>query len=285
MLTSYTFLYLGYPFLQESFVQAVSDEKFKYEHTMRDRKRLVLRTPMPANEVDWWRKRSDRFEYMASKRFACIIGHVDVCVHVRLLKGMRRMDDGALLKDYDHPNQATILPLQTSVLKVENEDRRYIEQPSRPVEEDFPTKSDVFFLGAKFYGTLATVIGHAEDTVALKILVPNDEHYLTEPTFGRDIISEHKTRWIPAYVVAKKIGISSLALSKITSSLSVQLSPDKANLGLNLKFEAKQQKVVGYTRKTNNVWEYSSKAIDLLTEYKKQFPDFFRQLDKQAQQG
>ncbi|KAG2187846.1 hypothetical protein INT44_000596 [Umbelopsis vinacea] len=278
-------LFVGYPFLQESFVQAVSDEKFKYEHTMRDRKRLVLRTPMPANEVDWWRKRSDRFEYMASKRFACIIGHVDVCVHVRLLKGMRRMDDGALLKDYDHPNQATILPLQTSVLKVENEDRRYIEQPSRPVEEDFPTKSDVFFLGAKFYGTLATVIGHAEDTVALKLLVPNDEPYLTEPTFGRDIISEHKTRWIPAYVVAKKIGVSSLALSKITSSLSVQMSPDKVNLGLNLKFEAKQQKVVGYTRKTNNVWEYSPKAVDLLIEYKKQFPDFFRQLDKQAQQG
>jgi len=278
-------LYVGYPFLQEAFVQAVSDEKFKYEHTVRERKRLVLRTPMPPNEVEWWRKRADRFEYMASKRFACVIGRVEVCVHVRLLKGMRRMDDGALLKDYEHPNQATILPLQTSVLKVENEDNRYLEKPARPVEEDFPTKSDVFFLGAKFYGTLSTVIGHSNGSVALKLLVPNDDQYLTEPTFGTQLIREHQTKWLPAYVVAKKVGMSSLALSKLTSSLQVQEGTDKFNLGLNLKFEAKQQKVVGYTRKTNNVWEYSSKAVDLLFEYKKQFPDFIKQLDKKAQQG
>ncbi|CAM0141184.1 unnamed protein product [Umbelopsis sp. WA50703] len=282
-------LYVGYPFLQESFVQAVSDEQFKYEHIVREGKRQVLRTPMPANEVDWWRKRADRFEYMASKRFACVIGRVEICVHVRLLKGLRKMDDGALLKDFEHPNQSTIVPLQTSVLKVENEDRRYIEQPARPVEQEFPVNSDVFFIGAKFFGTLATVIGHADGKVALKLLVPNDEKFMVEPTFAKDIIRSHRLLWIPAFALAKQLNLPALALSKITSSFRVE-QPDKPqeklNLGLNLKFEAKQQKVVGYTRKTDaGVWEYSSKAIGLIRAYKDQFPELFAQLSRKARQS
>lgn len=281
-------LYVGYPFLQESFVQAVSDEQFKYEHIVRDGKRQVLRTPMPGNEVEWWRKRADRFEYMASKRFACVIGRVEVCVHVRLLKGLRKMDDGALLKDFEHPNQATIVPLQTSVLKVENEDRRYIEQSARPVEKEFPVNSEVFFIGAKFFGSLATVIGHAEGKVALKLLVPNDEKYMIEPTFAKDIIKSHQLHWTPAFALAKQLNIPALALSKITSSFMVQ-QPDKPqekmNLGLNLKFEAKQQKVVGYTRKSDaGVWDYSTRAVELIKSYKEQFPELFAQLSRKARQ-
>lgn len=42
----------------------------------------------------------------------------------------------------------------------------------------------------------------------------------------------------------------------------------KVNAGLNLKFEAKGQKVLGYTRKSEGGWEYSEKAISLIAEYK-----------------
>jgi hypothetical protein len=46
-------------------------------------------------------------------------------------------------------------------------------------------------------------------------------------------------------------------------------SGQRINLGLNLKFDAKKQKVLGYTRKSNDSsWEYSDKAIELLSEYK-----------------
>jgi hypothetical protein len=60
-----------------------------------------------------------------------------------------------------------------------------------------------------------------------------------------------------------------LALSKIASSLMIILPDDgKFNAGLNLKFEAKGQKVLGYTRKTDYGWEYSEKAIQLIAAYK-----------------
>ena len=42
----------------------------------------------------------------------------------------------------------------------------------------------------------------------------------------------------------------------------------KINLGLNLKFEAKGLKVLGYSRKDGRSWEFSDMAVDLLREYK-----------------
>lgn len=81
--------------------------------------------------------------------------------------------------------------------------------------------------------------------------------------------------------------ISGLTLSKLTASLHVicksnsneQKSTDqRVNLGLNLKFEAKKQKVLGYTRKAKikdkDGWEYSEKAIQILAEYKVGFSIF-----------
>lgn len=78
--------------------------------------------------------------------------------------------------------------------------------------------------------------------------------------------------------------MSSLILSKLTSSLHVvyRSTDRRVNLGLNLKFEGKKQKVLGYTRKTDNSWEYSQKAVALLQEYKTQFPDFIAGLERKS---
>jgi 5'-3' exoribonuclease 1 len=65
------------------------------------------------------------------------------------------------------------------------------------------------------------------------------------------------------------VGISGRGLSRITSSFLV-VTPDnlKINLGLNLKFEAKALKVIDYSRKDRQYWEFSEKAVDLIREYK-----------------
>lgn len=66
--------------------------------------------------------------------------------------------------------------------------------------------------------------------------------------------------------------MSALTLSKISSSLMITgLNDQRTNAGLNLKFEARSQKVLGYTRKTDAGWEYSDKAIALVSEYKVSF--------------
>ena len=109
-----------------------------------------------------------------------------------------------------------------------------------------------------------------------------------EPTFGHEVVNEalNKAVYLPAYAVSKKVGMSSYILSKLTSSLHVvyRSTDRRVNLGLNLKFEVKKQKVLGYTRKTDSGWEYSEKAVGLLQAYKQLFPDFIAGLEKNQRQ-
>lgn len=44
-------------------------------------------------------------------------------------------------------------------------------------------------------------------------------------------------------------------------------SDNKTNIGLSMKFEAKGQKVLGYSQKTESGWEYSCDAVKLIEEY------------------
>ena len=75
--------------------------------------------------------------------------------------------------------------------------------------------------------------------------------------------------YYPSHHVANTLAMSGKALSRITSSFMV-LTEDgqKVNLGLSLKFEAKGQKVLEYSRKDGLKWEFSDKAIELIREYR-----------------
>jgi 5'-3' exoribonuclease 1 len=74
--------------------------------------------------------------------------------------------------------------------------------------------------------------------------------------------------------------MSALTLSKITSGLMIEVANgQRINAGLNLKFEARSQKVLGYAQRNERGWEYSQKAIDLITEYKSKFPEIVSALD------
>ena len=54
----------------------------------------------------------------------------------------------------------------------------------------------------------------------------------------------------------------------------------KVNIGLNLKFEAKAQKVLGYSQKGESGWEFSNKAVELIREYISLFPEISNGLDR-----
>jgi 5'-3' exoribonuclease 1 len=80
------------------------------------------------------------------------------------------------------------------------------------------------------------------------------------------------SQYYPSFKAAEMLGMSGLALSKITSSFMVITSDgQKTNLGLSLKFEAKGLKVINYTRKDGRHWEFSDKAVQLIRDYKVRF--------------
>ena len=74
--------------------------------------------------------------------------------------------------------------------------------------------------------------------------------------------------------------MSALTLSKVTSGLMIEIGTgQRINAGLNLKFEARSQKVLGYAQRNEHGWEYSQKAIDLIAEYKEKFPEIIQALE------
>ena len=276
--------FFNWPFLTEALVVGVSDNLFKYEMGLVGGVKKVVANPHKPDTVNNFHRKAERIEYHYSKRYGVLIGDVDVVVHVRPLKGLKRLDDGAFVKDYEEdPKKEIEQALQLTVSSVIKEDSRYLESPAKPIREEYPDKSKVFFLDGKAYGSPAHVVGSTESSLAIEVaFFPNQAK---ENAMLRHLVANRaRTQYYPSYVVSKKCGLSGLALSKLTSSLLLTSGQSKTNVGLNLKFEAKGQKVLGYSRKSASGWEFSDKAIELITEYSQLFPEVVAKLNNKTRE-
>jgi 5'-3' exoribonuclease 1 len=252
----------------------------------------VVPVPHGPYELNNWKRKADTIENRYSKRMGIVTGPVEVIFHVDMLKGMRHTDEGALIKEYDYvPGVDTDYAAQTVVWDVISEDQRYIEKAPLPITEDFPVGAKAFFLGEYNFGRPLEVIGHHENTVDVWVhtmVKPGNAQggqqrpslAVKEPEFTKEIVrdAESITKYKPAYRLARELKINPLVLSKITSSFQAMVDGKRLNLGLNLKFEAKQRKVLGYSRKNEGGWEFSVKAEELIREYMIKFPQFFERL-------
>lgn len=135
-------VYTEWPFLKESQVVAVSDDIFRYEM---DGQHLA-NLPHRPDSLLAWRKSAERLEYNYSKRCGVTIGTVEVMVHARPLLGktqeiwisphsasnplfvhsvgLKLLEDGALVKDFD--TKEIEHSLQTTVENVSSVDPRYV---------------------------------------------------------------------------------------------------------------------------------------------------------------
>ncbi len=266
--------FVGYPFLQEAKIVKVSDELFDYTLAEDGSGQVAVRNHSP-RDIEDWNKKADRIENFYSKRLGILIGAVESLVSVQMLKGLIKTDEGATVKEYGEiPGMETEYASQIIVDEVVNEDERFIEKAALPVEEEFPLKSIGFFLGDFNYGQPLEIAGYSSGKLSIWLAVLEK----AEPDFAKKIIhdAQRGMHYVPSYMVAKQLDLHPLTLSKITSSYFVRTVGDlRINLGLNLKFEARKQKVLGYSRKSQTGWEFSPAAVHLIVEYMTRFPDFF----------
>jgi 5'-3' exoribonuclease 1 len=265
-------VHVGYPFLHEAKVVKVADELFDYV-LPETGPSAPISIPHGPREISDWKKTADRIENHYGKRLGIRIGEVESLVYVEMLKGLRKTDDGATIKEY---GEVVGLPAeyatQTIVDDVISADPRFLEKDALPIEEEFPEGLRAFYLGDYAYGRPLQVVELADNKATIMVAKLKTQ----EPAFGREIVrrADQSTPYKPSYMVARGLNMPPLALSKLTSSFNVNSSGLKLNLGLNLKFEAKKLKVLGYSRKSPNGWEYSPKAVDLLQQYMIKFPEF-----------
>lgn len=274
--------FVGYPFLQEAKIVRVSDELFDYTLATDGSGNVVLRDHSN-KEIDEFAKNAKYWEDFYSKRLGILIGDVESMVHVEMLKGLNKTDEGATVKEYGEiPGMRDFYASQTIVDEVINEDERFLEKEALPLQEEFPVGTRAFYLGDFNYGRPLAVVGYDGPKLEITISKMNNR----EPEFAKQIIFkyERENRYIPSFQVARDLGLHPLAFSKITSSYQVSgLGGLKVNLGLNLKFESRKMKVLGYSRKSDSGWEYSRKAIQLIADYMHKFPDFFAGVHKHVQ--
>lgn len=274
--------FIGWPFLQEGLVTAVSDSLFKYEKLVLvpGTPEKVVSNPHSHQGLSHWKGKAERIESIYSKKCGVITGDVDVLVHVRPLKGLKRLESGALVKDYEGPEKELEQAVQMVISEIASEDPRFLEKDAPPLSEEFPDGTNIFFLGEHAYGAAAQVSSTTDSALSVVLaFFPSDK---TENNKFKTIVDSRVSQhYLPSYKAASAIGMSPRALSKITSSFMVLTSDhQKNNLGLSIKFEAKGLKVIDYSLKTGRYWEFSEKAVDLIREYKDKFPEIFAILDQ-----
>ncbi|PSR80591.1 exoribonuclease 1 [Coniella lustricola] len=274
--------FVGYPFLQEAKIVRVSDELFDYTLAADGSGQIELRDHSN-REIDDFHKNSRYWEDFYSKRLGILIGDVESMVHVEMLRGLIKTDEGATIKEYGEiPGMRDFYAAQTIVDEVVNEDERFLEKAALPLAEEFPIGTRAFYVGDYNYGRPLAVTGYDSKKLNITVSKMNNK----EPDFAKHIIFKHEreNRYIPSFQVARDLHLHPLAFSKITSSYQVVgVGGLKVNLGLNLKFESRKMKVLGFSRKSDSGWEYSRKAIQLIAEYMRNFPDFFIGVQKHVQ--
>ncbi|KAG8833381.1 hypothetical protein FRC17_010777 [Serendipita sp. 399] len=275
-------IYYNWPFLQEGMVVALSDSHFRYEYQAFGKQVKVAATQHNASELSFWARKAEGHESRYSKRFGVIIGDVGILVHLRPLKGLKLLDDGALAKEWEGESSEVDVPIQLIVKEVSFEDERFKEHPAPPLAQDFPLGSMVFFLGEHAYGVVAQIQEIVDNSLSVTLAFFPGERAENEQ-LTNVALSSAQPNYYSSYNVASMLQMTGLALSKVTSSFMVLMKDgSKVNLGLSLKFQGKGLKVLTYTRMDGNGWEYSAKAVELLREYKAAFPQLFARLDNRG---
>eukprot|EP00158_Paraphelidium_tribonemae_P009759 Partr_v1_DN28954_c0_g1_i1_m26257 putative 5-3 exoribonuclease 1 len=292
-------VFVGWPFLVEAQVDGISDALFDYSVDESAKNvgqeeelaaSVIKALPHGEGSSEKWLTRSERMKEDYSLRSAVLIGDIEIMFHVSILKGLMRHDNGAMVKEYKRQEYQIDFPYQTVVTNLDYSDLRFKERPPPPIDEEFPINTVGFYLGdGPLYGCEVIVTGYSASGKSLKVSVNDVANLCKKPTFGSTVAKKYMSgeSYLPSHVAAKKVGISGFTLSRLAASIFVASSPanepsmDRINVGLGLKFDGKQLKVPGYTRKTmERGWEYSQNAIALLKDYISQFPSLFSAIEK-----
>ena len=273
--------FTNWPFLFEGLVVGVSNAHHEINAELAGEKRVRLAKQTTSGLSE----RAERIRERFATRYGVDIGPTSALLRVRPLLGLHRLPDAAITKEYVSTPQGEFeYPLQLMVDSVVHEDQRFLERPGMTVSEELPDGTKVFYLGDKGFGCPARVLGTTSSTVAIELAFLTD--LAQENALMRKLVQERVSEhYVVANRVAQRLKISSLVLSRITSSMLVQVKKQKMNLGLNLKFEAKGRKVLGYTQRTSLGWEYSERAIALIESFVRAFPEFVRNVAQRPPHG
>uniref|UniRef100_A0A665V7T0 5'-3' exoribonuclease 1 n=1 Tax=Echeneis naucrates TaxID=173247 RepID=A0A665V7T0_ECHNA len=159
----------------------------------------------------------------------------------------------------------------------------------KSLNELFPQATTVFMVGNPYYGAMGEVQDSSDVIKDGRVrVVFNVPH---EPQLEPLIQNQHKycVKYSPGYILASRLGITSYLVSRFSGSIFIGRGSKKnpcgeqrANVGLNLKFNKKNEEVPGYTKRTEKEWLYSAAVEELLAEYLDRFSEVFDSVSRNS---
>ncbi|XP_040830672.1 5'-3' exoribonuclease 1 isoform X5 [Ochotona curzoniae] len=293
-------VFVNWPHLEEARVVAISDgeTKFYLEEPPGTQKLYLGRTPPPSKvvhlgdkEQSTWAKEVQGISEQYLRRKGIIINETSAVVYAQLLTGRKYQisQNGEVRLEKQWSKQVLPFVYQTIVKDIRAFDSRF--SGIKTLDDLFPPGSMVFMLGTPYYGCTGEVQDSSDVITEGRIRVVFSIPY--EPNLDALIQNQHKysIKYNPGYVLASRLGVSGYLVSRFTGSIFIgrgsRRNPHgdhKANVGLNLKFNKKNEEVPGYTKKVGSEWMYSSAAEQLLAEYLERAPELFSYVAKSSQE-
>ncbi|XP_061099695.1 5'-3' exoribonuclease 1 isoform X2 [Conger conger] len=284
-------VFVNWPHLEEARIIAVSDgeTKFSLDEAPGAQTLYLVNTPPPTKvaylsdkEQKDWLKDVQGFTEHFCKRKGIVINETAVVLYGQLLTGRKYVvgHSGQVRLEKQWAKQVLPFPYQTIVQDIKAFDPAFSR--FKTLEELFPPTTTVFMVGNPYYGAMGEVQESGdvinEGRVRVVFTVP------CEPQLDSLIQNQHKysVKYGPGYVLASRLGITSYLVSRFSGSIFIgrgsKKNPhgeQKANVGLNLKFNKKNEEVPGYTKRTEKEWLYSAAVEELLAEYLERFSEVF----------
>uniref|UniRef100_A0A8C3BE66 5'-3' exoribonuclease 1 n=1 Tax=Cairina moschata TaxID=8855 RepID=A0A8C3BE66_CAIMO len=293
-------VFVNWPHLEEARVVAVSDGETKfYLEEPHGTQKLYMGNAVPPTKVAYvgdkeqsmWLKEVQGLSEHYQRRKGIIIHETSIVVYAQLLTGNRYQlnQNGEVYLEKQWSKQVLPFVYQTVVKDIKAFDSRFSN--IKTLDDLFPPGSTAFMLGSPYYGCM----GEVQDS---RDVIPEGRIRVVfnipcEPQLDPLIQNQHKysVKYNPAYILASRLGVSGYLVSRFTGSIFIgrgsKKNPHgdhKANVGLNLKFNKKNEEVPGYTKKVGNEWMYSSAVEQLLAEYLERVPELFNYIAKNSQE-
>ncbi|XP_026644813.1 5'-3' exoribonuclease 1 [Microtus ochrogaster] len=293
-------VFVNWPHLEEARVVAVSDgeTKFYLEEPPGTQKVYLGKTAPPSKVIELsdkeqlnWTKEIQGISEQYLRRKGIVINETSAVVYAQLLTGRKYQisQNGEVHLEKQWSKQILPFVYQTIVKDIRAFDSRF--SSIKTLDDLFPPRSMVFMLGTPYYGCTGEVQESGdvitEGRIRVVFSIP------CEPNLDALIQNQHKysIKYNPGYVLAGRLGVSGYLVSRFTGSIFIgrgsRRNPHgdhKANVGLNLKFNKKNEEVPGYTKKVGSEWMYSSAAEQLLAEYMERAPELFSYIAKNSQE-
>lgn len=292
-------IFVNWPHLEEARVVAVSDGETKFSlEEPHNVQRVYNRssTPPPTKvsrlsdkeQKDWVKDIQGITEHYL-KRKGIVTNEIDVVVYSQLLTGRKFVPKTNGLVELEKQWSKQVLPFAYQAVVQEIRAFYSCLTNFTSLDELFPPSTTVFMVGNPYYGSMGEVQDSSDvikdGRVRVVFSLPH------EPQLDSLIQNQHKycVKYNPGYILASRLGITSYLVSRFSGSIFIGRGSKKnpcgeqrSNIGLNLKFNKKNEEVPGYTKKTEKEWLYSAAVEELLAEYLDRFSEVFTTVSRNS---